>query len=466
MRKRTPSADRARDDLAAIFAAAIAAVDPERLVAAHLIYRGLDATVTDGGNELARWRGPTLCVGAGKAAARMAAGCEDALGTERVRGLVIVPDGCDVPLSTVTVAQAGHPIPDFRGANATDHVCRLIASAPTGPVLCLISGGASSLLVGPRAPVTLKDKMHVNRLLLASGADINDMNTVRKHLSETKGGGLLRLGTARPIVTLVLSDVVGDDPSIIGSGPTTPDPTTYADAQAVLRRAKIDRDVPDSVHALLARGVQGDAPETVKPHDPQARDRVTVVIGSNRTALAAAAQEAARIGYTPVVATTPITGDSRRAAHRWLRSVRNQMARSSSKPCCVIAGGETTAQVTGGGRGGRNQEFALALTRPLSGAKIAVLSAGTDGVDGPTDAAGAFVDGSTLTTARQYGLDPDAMLHNNDSYTFFQAIGGLFRCGPTGTNVTDIKIALPVAEGQFQVPSSKFQGFGGAGSEP
>lgn len=368
----------------------------------------------------------------------MAAGCEAALGARAIGGLVIVPDGCAAPLRDVAVRVAGHPIPDQRGRQATDELCRLLAAAEER-ILCLISGGASSLLVRPHEPVTLAEKMVITELLLASGADIGEVNTVRKHLSTVKGGGLLRATRARPITTLVLSDVVGDDPSVIGSGPTTPDPSTFADARRTMRRYAIADQAAPAVSTLLERGAEGRIPETLKLGDSEADGATTVVIGNNRLALTAAAAEARRLGYAPLVDAAPLRGETTAAARKWLLSVRDRI---DGSPACAIAGGETTVAVRGQGRGGRNQEFALALVEPLAGASAAVLSAGTDGIDGPTDAAGAFVDGHTLERAQAMGLHPRAALADNDSHGFFSRLGDLLRCGPTGTNVMDIKLAV------------------------
>jgi hydroxypyruvate reductase len=421
---------RARRDLVQIYRAAVAAVDPAALVCRHL--RAEFATSQ---------AGRLLVVGGGKAAARMAAGCEAALGPRVIGGLVIVPDGCGVALEVVTVRSAGHPIPDQRGVAATAELCRILSDASAPAVLCVVSGGASSVLVSPRAPVTLEEKMNVSRLLLACGADIEEFNTVRKHLSSVKGGGLLRIGTTRPLVTLVLSDVIGDDPSVIGSGPTTPDASSFADALAILRKHALVDHVAASVRSVLERGASGALPETVKPGDPEADGASTTVIGNNRLALQAAAEAARRLGYEPYIDATTLVGDTAAAARHWLHGVRRRIDGSRA---CVIAGGETTVVVRGQGRGGRNQEFALALVEPIAGASAVILSAGTDGIDGPTDAAGAFVDGETLGRARAVGLDDASALADNDSYSFFARLDDLLRCGPTGTNVMDIKLAIGV----------------------
>lgn len=381
-------------------------------------------------------------VGAGKAAAGMAAGVETALGAGAARGIVVTAPGCGRTLAAIRVAIGSHPVPDEASVAAGQAVVDgLRNDRGAGPVLCLISGGASSLLVRPRPPLTLADKMAVNRLLLASGADIEAVNTVRKHLSLVKGGGLLRLAGGRRVRTLILSDVAGDDPSIIGSGPSVPDPTTFADALAILDRFAPRGRAPAAVRALLEAGTRGELADTVKPGDPPAALAEAVVVGSNRVARDAAAARAAELGYEPVVDDRELTGDSTVAGRAWAERVASLPA---NRRWCAVAGGETTVVVRGHGRGGRNQEFALAAAERLAGQPVALLSAGTDGIDGPTDAAGALVDGLTIERARARGLDPSAALAANDSYTFFDQLGDLVRTGPTGTNVMDLKLAVAV----------------------
>ena len=432
-----------RDNLVILFRAALAAVDPLRLVANHLAREGSEVSVrATGGGSAATWHSPTLIVGAGKAAARMASACEEILGAENVQGHVVVADGCAVKTQAITVTEAGHPLPDKRGVQATRAIVHLVRHPATSPVLCLISGGASSLLVQPRPPLRLHDKLRTTQLLLDCGADISELNCVRKHLSMVKGGGLVRVARRR-LSSLLISDVVGDDPGTIGSGPTAPDATTFAAAWAVLERYDLIQRVPAAVAELLQDGVHGRVPETLKPDSREARRCCNVVIGSNRTALDAAAQAARSAGWNVVVEAQPLTGDTTVAARRFGSRLR-ELAQMGG-PLCLLAGGETTVRVRGRGRGGRNQEFALALAREVADAPIAVLSAGTDGVDGPTDAAGAFVDGTTLERARARGLDGEAALTDNDSYTLFAQLGDLFQCGPTGTNVMDVKIALVAA---------------------
>jgi glycerate 2-kinase len=426
-----------RAEAVAIFRAAIRAVDPTELVADYLSRHAAPEHMCP----------PTLVVGAGKAAARMAAGCEAVLGPVNLCGEVIVADGCGAPLRSIRVSEAGHPLPDARGAAATRRIVESLRTHGTGGVLSLVSGGASSLMVSPHAPVTLPDKIATTQLLLECGADIHAFNTVRKHLSRVKGGGLLRQAQTQ-MLALLISDVVGDDPSTIGSGPTAPDDTTFADAWAVFTRYKLTSRVPASVAELVQAGIAGRVPETVKSGTSEAVLCRNVIIGSNRTALEGAAVVARARGRTVHIEDQPLTGDTTIAAREFAVRVRRLIAdRRSDKSLCILAGGENTVRVVGGGRGGRNQEFALAMAPALAGTSVTILSAGTDGIDGPTDAAGAFVDGSTMRRAKERGLDADAALHANDSYTVFSQLGDLFRCGPTGTNVMDIKIALVPASG-------------------
>lgn len=436
-----------------IFNAAVAAVDPTRLVARCLRREGETVHLEVDGRELTRWTGPTAVIGAGKAAARMAAGCELTLGTAGLRGRVVTADGCAVPLQVIATEEAGHPLPDRRGLAATRRIIDCLSAASNGAVLCLVSGGASSLLVSPRPPLTLDDKIATTRALLECGANIGEVSAVRKHLSAVKGGGLLRQ-TVLPVAAVLLSDVPGDDPSTIGSGPAAPDRTTFAEALAILNRYGVVDRVPLAVADLLRRGVAGQAEESLKPDDAAAARAVNTVIGSNRTALDGALRAARADGWDADVDPEVMVGDTTAAAEVFGDRILERLGRPRARPLCLLAGGETTVRVRGTGRGGRNQEFALALIETLAGRPVTVLSAGTDGIDGPTPVAGAYVDGASLERARARGLEPTTALANNDSHTFFAALDDLLITGPTGTNVMDIKIALlPAGPACLECPS-------------
>jgi hydroxypyruvate reductase len=435
------SAAEGRDLALCLFRAALAAVEPVRLVARLVEVRGDTAVVKLPAAGERKLPLPLRVLGAGKAAARMAEGCTVAVGEQHLSGLVIVNDGAAVSLPTVTVREAAHPLPDQRGVQATRELMDLAGRPFPGGTLCLISGGASSLLVCPRPPVSLEDKVQTTRLLLGCGADISEINAVRKHLSAVKGGGLLRILNP-PTLTLAVSDVVGDSPSLIGSGPTVADPSTFEDAWNVITRHGLIEQIPLRVRNVLEQGRSGVLPETLKPESPACQGAELAIIASNRVALEGAAIAARERGWTPLVVAEPLTGDTHEAAGRFVAALLRLAGDGSRERRCVLAGGETTVRVRGHGRGGRNQEFALVAAKMLAGTSLTLLSAGTDGIDGPTDAAGAIVDGETLAIAKRRGLDPDAALVANDSYSFLDQVGCLVRCGPTGTNVMDVKIGL------------------------
>jgi glycerate 2-kinase len=424
-----------------LYEAAVTAVDPERLVRGRF-HRDARKLAVEGGSASSSWVGPTVMVGAGKASARMAAAAAEVLRGDLLAGAIVCPHGGSIPITGVECLEGGHPLPDTNGAQATQRLVSLLESQPDAAVLALISGGASSLLVQPTPPLTLSDKIATTQALLASGADIHEFNTVRKHLSRVKGGGLVRIARGRPLVALIISDVIGDMPSAIGSGPTAPDPTTYADALGVLERRDLLNSVPVAVVDHLHIGASGGLPETLKPGALGFQGVANFVIGSNTLALEAAASTAQQADYEAVVASKPLSGDTTVAAHHFAAWVL-EMRRQRRGRLCLLAGGETTVRLDRTrGKGGRNQEFALVCAMQFAGTDLHLLSAATDGVDGPTNAAGAFANGSTLLRAQQLGLDGATMLARHDSYQFFDRVGDLFRPGPTGTNVMDIKIVL------------------------
>jgi len=390
-------------------------------------------------------------VAAGKAAEGMAAGAAATLG-ERLKGGVVVGVDLDhaLPGNGLERLRGGHPVPNDDSQRAGVRALAVAgATADDEQLLVLLSGGASALLAVPASGLTLADKQQATTMLLREGAEIHRLNTVRKHLSAIKGGRLAAAaaGASR---TLLISDVVGDDPSVIASGPTVADPSTFQDALNVLDQLGGRTAYPSSVVTRLARGATGGVPETPKPGDPRLNRAEATVIGGRGHAMEGAADEARRRGYHTIVLDLPVVGEARAAAVTHIRHL--SAVAGSRRPVCVISSGETTVRVTGGGRGGRNQEFALAAAtvRECFGAAAGsgwtlLASVGTDGVDGPTDAAGALVDQTTLERAIHLGLPaPGEFLHNNDAYAFFAPLGDLIKTGPTGTNVGDLQVFLSV----------------------
>jgi len=419
-----------RKQAAAIFQAALAAADPADAVARCLKRR-----------SFARFR-HIYVIGGGKAGASMARAAEQVLGRRISAGLINVKDGYVTRLRRIELNECGHPVPDERGVRGARRMAEIAAGATEDDlVLCLISGGASALLPLPAPPITLEEKQATTRLLLASGANIHELNAVRKHISLLKGGQLARLSDPATVEALLLSDVIGDDPGVIGSGPAAPDASTFAGAARILDRYGLRERVPASVRERLEAGAAGKVPETPKPGDAVfARVRNTIV-GSNRLALDAAARCARRLGFRTLVLASEIQGETREIA-RMHAAIAREVARASRPvrpPACIITGGETTVTIRGEGLGGRNQEFVLAAALDIAGLDhVVVFSAGTDGTDGPTDAAGAIADGATL------GRNPDAVryLEDNNSYRYFEALGDLVKTGPTNTNVMDVRIVL------------------------
>jgi hydroxypyruvate reductase len=384
-------------------------------------------------------RGRTIVLGAGKAAAAMAQAVERQT-AGALEGLVVTRYGHGAECSRIEVVEAAHPVPDATGRAAAARILELAAGAgPDDLVLCLISGGASSLLSLPAPGLTLEDKQAVNRALLASGADIGQMNVVRKHLSAIKGGRLAAAAHPARVVSLVISDVPGDDPAVIGSGPTVPDPSTFADALRILARHGIEP--PAAARAHLAAAAE----ETPKPGDPRLALAETIVVARPQASLEAAAACARERGLTPLILGDAIEGEAREVA-KVMAGIALQARRHgqpAAPPCVLLSGGETTVTVRGRGRGGRNAEFLLGLAVQLHGAAgISALAADTDGIDGSEDNAGALLTPDTLARARGLGLDAAAMLADNDGYGFFSALSDLVVTGPTLTNVNDFRAIL------------------------
>jgi hydroxypyruvate reductase len=470
-----------REDLTAIFEAALQSVDPCRIVKERLTLTGKKLTVESGTGpktfDLERFD-RVLVAGAGKASMKMAKALEEVLGDRIESGCVSVKVDPGAPLRRIRTTRAGHPVPNESSVQAADEIMRMARNLTKEDLartllIVLLSGGGSSLLVSPlrwnlRAAdpsgagarsLSLSDIQRTTDALLACGAPIHAMNCVRKHLSNITGGRLARLFYPAETLVLILSDVVGDRLDTIASGPTAPDDTTYADALEVIRRYGIGEKIPSRVIEALRAGKEGLIEETPKKDDAVFRRVHNVLIGSNRIALAAAAERAAGLGYHPLVLSSRITGEAREAAkvlygvarevrERGLEARRKGPApRLVSLPACIIAGGETTVTLRGNGKGGRNQELALSFLSEMEkneggGEGIFLLSASTDGSDGPTDAAGAFASPEALEESRRLALTPGDYLMNNDSYTFFEKAGFLYKTGPTGTNVCDLQIML------------------------
>jgi glycerate 2-kinase len=391
-----------------------------------------------------------LVIGFGKAACRMASALADTLEDLSVTGIVITKYGhCGQAIEgEVRVVEAGHPVPDENGLNGTKEITRLLKSADEKTlVTCLISGGGSALLVSPRDGITLSEKQSITELLLKAGADINELNTVRKHISEVKGGRLAEIAYPAATISLILSDVIGDRLDVIASGPTAPDRTTYHDALLVLRKYALIDKAPASISEFLSKGANRLIPETPKEGNPIFERVENIIIGNNRKATGAARTAAAALGLRTEILSSEISGEARDAG-KWLakkaKELRNSSAGQGFSPAlCLISGGETTVTVKGNGLGGRNMELALSFAIEIEGMEgVTLLSAGTDGTDGPTDSAGAVVDGSTVAGAKALGLDPAEYLSNNDSYGFFRKTGELLFTGPTGTNVMDLQIMV------------------------
>lgn len=417
-----------------IFRAALDAAEPQHAVLQHL--RSDGRTLITGRQRYRLMETDRVFViGAGKASAAMASAVERLLGRRITEGLVIVPDGVPDGVTSrvrrIRLQHARHPLPDQRGVDGAQAIAEIARQATERDlVICLISGGASALLPSPVPGLSLEQKQSITKALLHRGATIHELNTVRKHLSTVKGGQLAALAYPARVIALILSDVIGDDLDVIGSGPTVGDRATVGDARAVLTKYGVDD--------------PGVLRETPKPGNQRLGRVQNLIVGSNTLAIDAAAAKAKGLGYKPLVLSTFIEGETRDVAgmHAAIAKEIQAHNRPARRPVCILSGGETTCTVRGSGLGGRNQEFVLAAALALQGTPVTILSGGTDGIDGPTDAAGAIADGSTLARAAALGLNAAAYLANNDSYHFFEPLNALIKTGPTGTNVMDIRLIL------------------------
>ncbi len=447
---KTFSLDEMRRIAKAIFSKALLAVDPSKILKDririekdHLLIRiednfekALDLKSFD----------KIFLVGTGKASNSMARTVEEMFGDRLTRGVITTKYGHLLPLKKTEIIEAGHPIPDQNGYEGAKSIQGLLKeSGPRDLVIFLLSGGGSALLPFPAEGIGLKEKQEVTQLLLDCGADIKEINTIRKHISQMKGGWLARWAYPSTVIGLILSDVVGDQLDVIGSGPTVPDPSTFGEAWEILKKYSLLNEISSSIQKYLRLGKEGKKKETPKPGDVVFGRVYNSLIGSNILALRAAEKEAISFGLNTLILSSSIVGETREAA-RFHTAIAKEVSSSGnpvSKPACILSGGETTVTIKGNGLGGRNQEFVLAGALEIDGIeKVVLLSGGTDGTDGPTDATGAMADHTTVQRAKSMGLDPKAHLENNDAYPFFQKLGDLMITGPTHTNVMDVRIIL------------------------
>ena len=429
-----------------VFKHALGTLDPKQLVKKKISIRDSTLVVEEREYDLNNYEN-IYVIGGGKACAPMARAMEDLLGDKIDNGLIVVKYNHSLPLKKIETVEASHPIPDKNGVRGTSNILRLLSK--TGEkdlIICLISGGGSALLVQPHKEITLPGIQIASAKLLECGATIDEINTVRKHLSSVKGGQLAKAAYPSTLITLMLSDVVGDPMDIIASGPTVPDESTFEDAYKIIQKYSLEEKILNSVYQFLRSGKMGKIKETPENGNKIFDNTQNVIVGSNKIALHTAEEKAKDLGYNTIVLSSMIQGESKEAA-KFFAAIAKEVSRTGTpvpKPACIIAGGETTVTIKGKGKGGRNQEFALSAAMEIEGCNgVVILSAGTDGTDGPTDATGAIVDYNTCKDAREkFSQKPEEFLNNNDSYNFFKKTGEHIVTGPTMTNVMDIMISL------------------------
>jgi len=428
-----------RESAITIFKSAVAAVQPEHLIPAQLRLNGNILHIIDQQVSMVASQ-KIYVIGGGKASAAMALAVEQLLGDRITAGIVITKYGHSLPLETIICLEAGHPVPDEAGLAATKEMLSLLEQARKDDiVICLISGGASSLWIDLPNAISLEDMQAVFQLLLKCGASIDEMNCVRKHLSAIKGGQLLRFAPSSKWFSLVISDVPGDDLSVIASGPTVPDTGMFTDVEAILNRYSLTEKLPASVKVHIQRGLDGLIEETPKCEDPVFQQVYQKIIGSNIIALEAAAIQARAIGFEHIYISNDLCGDAAVIGEDIVGVLEKY---SGGVPACFLYGGETTVAVSGHGKGGRNQHLALSAVAVMHKNNITLLAAGTDGTDGPTDAAGAIADSQVISTMHDRRLDPGKYLENHDAYHFFENVGALLKTGATQTNVMDLVIGI------------------------
>ena len=439
------SIEKMRSDARSMFSAGLASVKPDAAIERFCRRTGDTLSCGKHQYDLSQIQ-RIFIVGAGKASAPMAAALERMLGQAVAGGVVNVKYGHTAALNRVQLVEAGHPVPDLNGVMGTQamiDICR--GAGAQDLVIGVISGGGSALSPLPAPPLTLQDKQHTSQVLLDSGANIHEINAIRKHISAVKGGRLAQAAYPSPMLNLILSDVVGDDLDVIASGPAVPDRSTFGDCMRIINKYNLKGKLPAAVLNRIEGGLRGEVEETPKAGTHFFRSTVNVVVGSNFEAVLAAKEKAVLLGYNTIILSSLMVGETREIAlaHTAIAKEIRHSGNPAPVPACIISGGETTVTIRGSGLGGRNQEFALAALAEIDGLKnTVILSAGTDGNDGPTDAAGAIVDHQTAQRARDLGIDPDVYLADNDAYHFFESLSDLFITGPTNTNVMDLRIML------------------------
>lgn len=434
-----------RRDARLIFKAGIKAADPVLAVNRHLRLKNNKLTIQDRTYDLNKYEG-IYVLGAGKASAAMAQALEKILGERIKSGWINVKYGHQLPLKKIEVHPAGHPLPDEEGIKGTQKMIQLLQKTTEKDlVIFLISGGGSALLTSPVQGITLKDLQNLTQKLLDCGATIHEINALRKHISQVKGGKLAQLAYPSTLISLVLSDVIGDNLDTIASGPTVPDPSTFKHCLQVVDKYNIENHIPRSILLYLERGEKGEIKETPKENNPIFIKTQNLIVGNNFQALKEATQKAGELGYKTLILSTFIQGETREIAkmHAALAKEILSSGNPLPAPACLLSGGETTVTVKGKGLGGRNQEFVLSAAIEIEGwERVVILSGGTDGTDGPTEASGAITDGNTVVRAKKLGLDPLYYLQQNDSYHFFKPLEDLLLTGPTFTNVMDLRLVM------------------------
>jgi glycerate-2-kinase len=432
-----------RQQVTDIFLAGVKSVKPDNLINRYVSINNNILQIEEISFDLSILKN-IFIVGAGKASASMAKAIENILGSRITAGHVITKYEHSIPLKYIEITEAGHPVPDENGIKGTSNILSIVNKAQKDDlVICLISGGGSALLADVPEGCTLEDLKAVSSLLLKTGANITEMNCIRKHLSKVKGGLLAKAASPASVVSLILSDVIGDPLDVIASGPTAPDPTTFADAIEIIRKYGIESEIPKQIYNVLQEGFENKRQETLKESDEMLLRTNNLIIGTNLLSLKTAREKAELLGYETSVMTNKLEGDISDVATFIIENVKSAVNEKPDKRMCLLFAGEPTVKIKGTGKGGRNQHLALLIAGLLKDLpNVTFLSGGTDGTDGPTDAAGAVVDSLTLKNSLNLHLDMEIYLNNFDSYNFFKQEGGLIITGPTQTNVMDLMIAL------------------------